>query len=99
MSKTDVFYDEYNDSAMAEVDEKGRVVFITGGAPWLSKEQSIELANQIISMCDGDTANTKREAINELLALHKQDRAKVNSQCDTVINMSTIEKYLEGLNV
>ena len=39
----------------------------------------------------------KREAIAELLKLHKQDRAKVNSQCDTLINMSTIDKYLEGL--
>lgn len=40
---------------------------------------------------------TKREAITELLALHKQDRSKVNSQCDTLINMSTVEKYLRGL--
>lgn len=40
----------------------------------------------------------KRQAINELLALHEQDRAKVNSQCDTLINMSTVRKYLEGLD-
>lgn len=40
---------------------------------------------------------TKRQAINELLELHEQDRVKVNSQCDTLINMSTIDKYLEGL--
>lgn len=39
----------------------------------------------------------KRQAITELLALHEQDRAKVNSQCDTLINMSTVRKYLEGL--
>lgn len=42
-------------------------------------------------------SNIKRQAITELLALHEQDRAKVNSQCDTLINMSTVEKYLEGL--
>lgn len=29
---------------------------------------------------------------------HKQDHAKVNSQCDTLINMSNIDKYLEGLD-
>lgn len=40
----------------------------------------------------------KRQAITELLALHEQDRAKVNSQCDTLINMSTVERYLRGLN-
>lgn len=41
--------------------------------------------------------NQKRQAIAELLALHKQDRAKVNSQCDSLINMSTVEKYLRSL--
>lgn len=39
----------------------------------------------------------KRRAAEEILALHEQDRAKVNSQCDTLINISTVEKYLEGL--
>ena len=39
----------------------------------------------------------KHQAIAELLELHKQDRAKVNSQCDSLINMSTVQKYLEGL--
>ena len=39
----------------------------------------------------------KREGVNELLALHKQDRAKVNSQCDSLINMSTVDKYLRSV--
>lgn len=39
----------------------------------------------------------KKEAVKELLELHKQDRANVNSQCDSLINMSTVEKYLRSL--
>ena len=41
-------------------------------------------------------ASTKRLAIQELLEQHKKDRAKVSSKCD-LINMSTVERYLEGL--
>ena len=39
----------------------------------------------------------KREAITELLALHDKDREKVSSQCNTLINMSTVDKYLRSL--
>lgn len=38
----------------------------------------------------------KRQAITELLEQHKKDREKVSSKCD-LINMSTVERYLEGL--
>lgn len=41
--------------------------------------------------------STRIRAINELLALHNQERSKINSQCDTLINMSTVIRYLEGL--
>ncbi len=39
----------------------------------------------------------KREAIEELLTLHDKDREKVNSQCKTLINRSTVDKYLRSL--
>lgn len=57
-----------------------------GGAYVITKKEM----NKLISMI-------KKESAEEIVALHEQDRAKVNSQCDTLINMSTVEKYLEGL--
>jgi len=44
-----------------------------------------------------DDKQVKREAAEEILALHEKDREKVSSQCNTLINMSTVMKYLEGL--
>ena len=38
-----------------------------------------------------------KKSAEKILALHEQDRAKVNSQCDTLINMSTVDKYLDSL--
>lgn len=65
----------------------------SGRLSWGKKEISL-IANHAEAMVN----QAKREAITELLALHEQDRAKVNSQCDTLINMSTVDKYLRGLN-
>ncbi|WAX23068.1 hypothetical protein pA_gene0027 [Vibrio phage 13VT501A] len=54
---------------------------------------------QIIDVINGwivHDKEMKKRAIQELLEQHKKDRAKVSSKSD-LINMSTVEKYLEGL--
>ena len=63
------------------------------------QEFSHHYRDNIISTSDADELIkiAKREAITELLALHKQDRTKVNSQCDTLINMSTVDRYIRSL--
>lgn len=43
------------------------------------------------------TNEVKRETIEGLLAQHEKDREKVSSQCNTLINMSTVDKYLRSL--
>ena len=55
---------------------------------------------QILDVINGwivhDKAMKKR-AITELLEQHRKDRAKVSSECDSLINMSTVDKYLRSL--
>lgn len=63
----------------------------------ITTKQHVTNDNAVKDWNTRDEAPVKREGVNELLALHKQDRAKVNSQCDSLINMSTVDKYLRSL--
>lgn len=52
----------------------------------MNKECACEVVNKI-----------KREAIQELLALHYKKREDISSGCDTLIDIVTVNQYLEKL--
>lgn len=39
----------------------------------------------------------KLQAVAEIRALHQKSREKVNSQCETLINISVLDEYEESL--
>ena len=40
----------------------------------------------------------KKQALNELLSRHKQSRAKISSQCDTLISKKLVEVMIKELD-
>lgn len=60
--------------------------------------EDVAIDMQVVKVSDIEDIKSeiKRQAITELLEQHKKDRAKVSSKSD-LINMSTVEKYLDSL--
>ena len=44
-----------------------------------------------------EIARIKIEAVNEIRDMHNEARSKINSQCDTLINTSTLDDYESNL--